>query len=323
MSEARSPGSAWSRIAVWALLTVALVVATRPLPWRQAIEQLRGVQVVWVAAAIVSSLAVLPLWAVEWRLLARNARVPFRVMFEVVAVTAAVLNSVPFFAGEAAGVAMLVLRARLTRSAAVSVLAMDQLLVGCAKIAVLAAAALYAPLPGWVRGGLTTLLIAVLGLALVLVVLAHRGEQLRERLAGRGGGPGRLLARAAGIGVHLESLKSPSLGLRLLGLALLKKGCELAAIVAVQLAFGLPPSLPIALLTLAALSVTTLLPVTPGNLGVYEATVFAVYRYAGMPAETALGIAIVQHLCVLLPALGAGYVTLALRPAGARRASTA
>ena len=49
-------------------------------------------------------------------------------MFEVVSVTGAVLNTVPFFAGEATAVGLLVARAGLSAGATGSLLAMDQLL---------------------------------------------------------------------------------------------------------------------------------------------------------------------------------------------------
>ena len=309
---------------LWSALTVALVLALRSLPWREAGEQLGRARLFWVAAAVVANFCVLPLWAIEWRLLARQAaRIPFRTMFEVVSVTAAVLNTVPFFAGEATAVALLSTRAKLPRSAALSVLALDQLLVGFAKIATLCAAALLAPLPGWLRAGVTSLLLGVVALGTLLLGLAHRGERLEGHLAARAGFWPRVLVRVARLGRHLEMLKSPGPALAVAALALAKKSAELLGIIAIQMAFGLNVSVATALLTLAALSITTLLPVTPGNLAVYEATVFATYRYAGFPAETALGIAVVQHLCVLLPALSTGYVMLGLRQLLPQRTSVA
>ena len=50
--------------------------------------------------------------------------------------------------------------------------------------------------------------------------------------------------------------------------------------------------------------------VTPGNLGVYEATAFFVYQYVGLPPDTALGLALLQHVCYLLPMTGVGYLVL-------------
>ena len=88
---------------------------------------------------------------------------------------------------------------------------------------------------------------------------------------------------------------------------------EALAILGVQKSFGV--DLPIwgALLILAALNLTTLVPLTPGNLGVYEATAFFIYRYLGIGPEQALALALVQHLCFLLPLAGTGYIFILLR----------
>jgi uncharacterized membrane protein YbhN (UPF0104 family) len=129
-----------------------------------------------------------------------------------------------------------------------------------------------------------------------------------------------VLARIALWGAHLDALRNASRAWRLVTLALAKKGAEVLGVIAVQIAFGLDPSVGAALLVVAALAVATALPVAPANLGVYEATVFAIYRYLGISAETALGLALVQHLCFLVPALATGYVTLTLGQLGSRRA---
>jgi uncharacterized membrane protein YbhN (UPF0104 family) len=313
--------SRWVLPALWAVLSVAIVVAMRELPWQRAIVQLQHVHLGWILAAVLANVAILPLWAQEWRLLSpRSVGATFRAMFEVVGVTSAVLNSVPFFAGEAAGVGLLIARARLSRGAALSVLAMDQLLVGFAKLAVIAAAAAVAPLPGWVRGGLASFVVGVAALFIVLLVLAHRGPAARDWLLLGSSAARRLVARAAALGAHLEILRELPRAWRVCVIALLKKTCELLAIVGVQLAFGLAPSPALALMVLAALAVTTLLPVAPGNLGVYEATVFGAYRFAGASAELALGIAVVQHVAFLLPMLATGYVTLTMRQLAPARA---
>jgi uncharacterized membrane protein YbhN (UPF0104 family) len=326
MRAERDPrrASRWMLLALWVILSIAIVLALRPLPWRRAFVQLQHLDPGWLLAAFAANLAILPLWALEWRLLTpRSAGASFRAMFEVVGITGAVLNSIPFFAGEAAGVGLLITRARLSRGAAFSVLAMDQLLVGFAKVTVIGAAAALAPLPGWLRGGLVSIVVGVPALFAILLLLAHRGLAARDWLLRGSSAANRLLARAAALGAHLETLREPRRAWRVCALALSKKVFELLAIIAVQLAFGLAPSLPVALLILAALAVTTLLPIAPANLGVYEATVFAAYRFAGVSAELALGMAIVQHLCFLLPMLATGYVTLTVRQLAPERVPAA
>lgn len=310
----------WLLPAIWVALTIALVASLPALPWRRAFEQMQRIQMIWVVASILCNLLILPLWAAEWRLLVpATLRVAYASMFEVVAITAAVLNSIPFFAGEASAVALLIGRAGLSRGAALSVLAMDQLLVGFAKLCVLGAAAFMAPLPTWLRAGILSLVVGVAALLVVLVPLAHRWRAVRDRLLARPSPVRRLAARLTEWGTHLDALRDGRRAWRVALLSIAKKSAELLGILAVQLAFGLDPTLSSALLVLAALSITTLLPVTPANLGVYEATVFAGYRYVGVPTETALGLAIVQHFCFLVPAIVTGYVTLTLRQVLLRR----
>lgn len=301
-------------LALWIALTIALIVAARSLPWSQVIAEVRHIQLSWVLIAISLNFLILPLWALEWRILIPGpTRVTLARMFEVVSVTASILNSVPFLAGEATAVGLLIGRAHLSRGAALSVLAMDQLLVAFAKLAVIGVALLLAPLPPWVRtGGLT--LIVVLGGALALLVpLAHYWLPLRVRLLATPSLPRRALAAAVAFGQHLDALREPRRLWRVAGLALAKKALELAAIIAVALSFGLEPSLALGTLVLASLALSTLVPVAPANLGVYEATVFAIYRLNGVPVETAVGVALVQHICFLIPSLATGYLMLTMR----------
>lgn len=308
-SAARRRWFAWT---LWLTLTVVVVAAIRGLPWADILRHLGRVRPPWVVAAVVANLAILPLWAAEWRLLVPNAfRVTYRRMFEIVAISASVLNAVPFFAGEASAVALLIGRAGLARSAALSVLALDQLLVAFAKLGTLGAAALLVELPDWLRVGLLTLSTGFIVLLLALMLLAHFWERAHVRISGVGA-LRTLAARVVTWGRHLDTLRQTRRAVLAMTLALLKKGAEVVAVMATQLAFGLDPSLSIAILVVAALAITTLLPVAPANLGVYEATVFAIYRYVGVPADVAVGLALVQHACFLLPSVATGYTLATL-----------
>ena len=302
----------WWGLALWLVFTGILVVAARNLPWPQVLLRLRETHVAWVAAAALANFAILPLWAAEWRLLVPVAfRVDYGRMFEVVSVTASVLNAVPMLAGEASAVGLLIMRAGLSRGAALSVLALDQLLVAFAKLATIAAAAVLVSLPAWLRAGVLSLAAAFLGLLLLLGAVAHFWQPLSRRVARREGRARAAFARLMSWGSQLDALRDGRIAASAAALAIAKKTAELLAIMAVQRAFGLDASLTAALLVLAALAITTLLPIAPANLGVYEATVFAAYRYMGIPADAALGLAIVQHAAFLLPSLATGYVTAA------------
>lgn len=299
---------------VWIALTTALVVVVRTLPWRSAWQQIAQVRVMWLWGAIAANVGILALWSAEWRLLAPGAlRVSYARTFEVVTAMAAVLNSVPFFAGEATGVALLVERAGLSRGAALSVLAMDQLLSGMSKLMVLGVAALVVPLPSWLRAGILTLIVGVTALLGILASMAHGWERMHARVSAGATALRRFLARVVALGAHLDAMRETRRTWRIGALAVAKKTAELLAILAVQAAFGLAPSFAMGILVLASLCVATIAPIAPANVGVYEAAVFAAYRYMGVAPETALGLALVQHLCFLLPMLSTGYITLTLR----------
>lgn len=320
LPQPHSSSRSWLLIALWCGVTIALAFALPSLPWQQALTEARRVATGWIGVAILANFVILPLWALEWRILVPGAsRVSFATMFEIVAITAAVLNSIPFLAGEISAVALLVRRARLARGAALSVLAMDQLLVAFAKLGVLGAAAIIAPVPGWLRSGVLTLVAVLAGLLFCLLPLAHRWERAQARLLAVPTRARILLADLVSWGHQLDALRDGGRAWRVATLAMAKKLAELSAILAVQMAFGLQPSVSSALLVLAALALSTMVPVAPANLGVYEATTYAVYRYSGVSGETALGLAIVQHLCFLLPSLATGYVMLSLRQLVSRR----
>ncbi|HEU4997045.1 MAG TPA: lysylphosphatidylglycerol synthase transmembrane domain-containing protein [Gemmatimonadaceae bacterium] len=316
----RRVAAKWLLPAVWLVLTASIVLGARSLPWRGALDQVRQIESGWLVAAVLANVMIIVIWAQEWRLLAPGAlRVRFARMFEVVSVAAAVLNSVPFFAGEATGAAMLVGRAGLSRGAAISVLAMDQLLTGVVKVVLLAAAALLIPIPSWLRAGVLVLVVGVAILLGVLVPLAHQWEVIRNRLLERPSVARRLAARLVAIGRHLDAVRETHRASKVTLLSIVKKGIELLAVLAVQMAFGFGPSLPAAALVLAALAIATMIPVAPANLGFYEAAVFGAYRYVGVSTEAALGMALVQHLCFLLPMLATGYVTLTLQHVSLRQ----
>jgi uncharacterized membrane protein YbhN (UPF0104 family) len=86
-----------------------------------------------------------------------------------------------------------------------------------------------------------------------------------------------------------------------------------AAVLAVQQSFGVALPWWSAVLVVAALSLSTMLPLAPANLGVFEATAFVVYRELGVSDQRALGLALVQHACFLAPMIVTGYALLTAR----------
>ena len=284
------------RVLGFLALAGLVVAAVQRMDVARAVAQLGTVRAQWLLLATFCYAAILPLWAMQWRLLAPRGRVrrPGD-MLGVVALTSAVLNTTPLLVGEATAVVLLVTRAGLDRASALSVLAMDQLLVGMAKLVVLAVAAVAAPLPPWMTRAVLGLCVALFALGSALLLAAWRHADIA-------GWSSRILpprgAQALGaFASSLAPLRSGSHGMPAMALALLKKAAEVAAIICVQRAFGVHLPVAGAVLVLAVLNLATLLPVVPGNVGVFEASVVLALTRMGVEPELALGIAVVQHLC--------------------------
>jgi uncharacterized membrane protein YbhN (UPF0104 family) len=298
-----------ARLAGMLVLGALLLVAVRRFDIAHVLETLATAQPAWVALSAACYLAILPLWALEWCLLApRDGRPMYLRMLGVIAMTSSVLNTTPMLVGEAAAVVFLVTRAGLARAAALSVLAMDQLVLGIAKVGVLVLATWLLVLPLWMERGMRALsvLVALLLLALLAVAWGERTvTRVAQRLPDRGGRALRAVAAA------LAPLRSPWRGGSALLLALLKKLAEILAIICIQHAFGVVLPMSSAVLVLAALNLATLVPVVPGNVGVYEAVTVLAYGYMGVDAERALGMALVQHACYFTALALPGYGWLA------------
>lgn len=276
---------AW--LGAWLLATALLVICARTVDWTRAADVVATARLGWLGVAVLFNAAILFCWAAFWRALipAGEAPVGYRRMFEIVATASSLMNTVPFGGGHASSVVLLTRRAGATQRGAVSVLALDQLGEGVTKVSLFLLVALLVPLPMWMRAAVTTASLVVAAWFIALMVASRWAHEL-----------------------HI--LKYWRRSARALACVITMKGVEALALAAVQHAFGVSISASGTLLVLAALILGTMLPVAPGNLGTYEASAFLVYRYLGVSPEQALTLAVVEHVCFLLPSVGIGYVLI-------------
>jgi uncharacterized membrane protein YbhN (UPF0104 family) len=269
----------------WILATLLIVVCARTIDWTRATDVLATTRPSWIVVAVLFNAAIIPVTAAFWMSLRPTGEppVPFRRAFEIAATSIALMNTMPFGAGHAASVVLWMRRGDTTQRGALSILALDQLGEGIAKISLFLLVAALAPMPSWMRAGVTTATLLVAALAIALAIASRWATELRID----------------------RSWSRSSMALTTLAVA---KLFEVLAIVAVQRALGVDVSLSGSLLVFAATMLGSMLPATPGNAGTYEAAVFVAYRHLGVSAEHALALAIVQHVCFLLPSVGVGYL---------------
>ena len=291
-------------LAAWTAAAGLLWLASLGADWRAATHTVSGAQTWWLTAAVGANLTILLLWAALWRLLLpRATEVRYGRMLEIASVTSAIMNTVPALVGHASAVALLVRRGGMPIRSAGAVITLDQVGEGVSKLAVLAIALQVIDLPTWMRIGALSIGLAVAALVVAVAALVSLGGRaFGDTAAG-------LLLNA--VRADLHAIRSPGRALGALGIAFAMKAAEAVAIAGVMVALGLDFSVGAAFVVLGAVNLATMLPVSPGNVGTYEAGAVAAYRLLGVPPEVALAAAMVQHACFLLPAVGAGVVALA------------
>jgi len=102
----------------------------------------------WLFLAVFFNACILGVWTSLWYLLLPGKfSVSFFRIFQANSFMSTSCNTIPFPGGHAAGVMALARRAKVGHSVALSVLALDQLMEGFAKIFVLTLVAIFVPLP--------------------------------------------------------------------------------------------------------------------------------------------------------------------------------
>ncbi|HWC89562.1 MAG TPA: lysylphosphatidylglycerol synthase transmembrane domain-containing protein [Pirellulales bacterium] len=262
-------------------------------------------------AAIVSAVQLMV--ACEWALLLpREKRIGFRRLLEAVNVMVMLQNSVHHFAGHAFAIYHLGHRQRVGKSVMLSVLSMDQLAEATARLLTWAFLALFIGLPAWAVGGVGTVfgLACVLYTVLIVCAWRHRDFQVVRNPA-RLRGWARLRYHFSEWAHYLHGIRRAEIMLGAVALAIGKKLARSVGVYCVQQSFGLDLPLYAPLLVVASLDLATMISVTPGHLGIFEAALFFIYQYLGLPPTEAMILALFDHLVFILGAVLPGCVVSA------------
>lgn len=264
-----------------------------------------------IGALIVSGVQVMV--ACEWVvLLPSHKRVKFARLLEAVNVMVMLQNSVHHFAGHAFAVYQLGHRQRIGKSVMLSVLSMDQLAEATARLLAWAVLALFIGLPAWAAGGVWTLVALGGVLYAVLIVLAWRHREFQAvRNPARLPGWARLRYHFSEWAHYLHGIRRAQTLLAAVALAVGKKLARATGVWFVQQAFGLDLPLYAPLLVVATLDLATMISVTPGHLGIFEATLFFIYQHLGLSPTESMILALFDHLVFLVGAITPGCVVSA------------
>ena len=297
-------------ILLWVFAAGIFYLCLQSIDLDQAWNELSKANPSWLFLGFFFNACILGLWSTLWYLLLpKKLSISFVRVFQANSFMSTSCNTIPFPGGHAVGVMALARRTKVGHTVALSVLALDQLMEGFAKIFVLTLIAIFVPLPELMGQAILVFIAAIGFFASIMFYFAHKKPEAREGQEAVSVS-GKVRAFVSRWSAHLEVLRDMrifSLGLLL---ALLMMFTQTLGIWAVQKSLNLDLPVWAPILVMGALNLATVLPITPGNFGVYEGTAFLIYQFCGLSPELALSLALLQHLCFLVPMVGAGYLML-------------
>ncbi len=291
------------------LTTLLLYLCLLKIDLAEFLKSIRQVQIHYLFLGACFTLAILFLSAFQFKIfLPPKAPISFFRMFQIVSIFSMTVSLVPFWGGHALFVYLVGKREKIGASQALSALTLEQISDGMAKLAVFTGMALLLPFPDWMQKGIESLVLLVLGAYLLVFYFAFRYRNLNQNKDFAPVGWRKLFHFAAHWAYHLHALRSVPKSLAGFALALGIKLCEVMAIWMVQKSLGVDFSFPRALLMAAALAIATTLPLTPGRVGLFEATAILIYQYLGLEASKAFALGIFIHVVHTVPFLVVGYL---------------
>ena len=312
-----------SYIVSWLLLTALIVATIGRVDWTLAIAAVAKAKPLPLILAVLLNAMILVFATAQWLLfLPEGVSVARSKMFKIMAIMSTVANSGPAGGGAAVGVHLLARQEGVGHSVGLSVLLLDQLVEGLVKVAIVLLAIVVVPIGLEYKAVSATILIGVPTLFFVLTVIAHRRfvlESISERTTGF---LGWILTKLNLVAANLEALRRPKKLSLTVVLGLLQKLVAALAITCILLAFGVVTPWWGILAVLVAVNLSTVVSVTPANLGVFEGAAFLVYTSLGISSDTAVALAIVQHAAYLIPLAGIGWVISSVRPLNISRSKS-
>ena len=312
-----------SYIVSWLLLTALIVATIGRVDWTLAIAAVAKAKPLPLILAVLFNAMILVFATAQWLLfLPEGVSVARSKMFKIMAIMSTVANSGPAGGGAAVGVHLLARQEGVGHSVGLSVLLLDQLVEGLVKMAIVLLAIVVVPIGLEYKAVSATILIGVPTLFFVLTVIAHRKSALESISERTTGFLGWILTKLNLVAANLEALRRPKKLSLTVVLGLLQKLVAALAITCVLLAFGVVTPWWGILAVLVAVNLSTVVSVTPANLGVFEGAAFLVYTSLGISSDTAVALAIVQHAAYLIPLAGIGWIISSVRPLNISRSKS-
>jgi len=282
----------WAPWTATALILAGVARLAAGFPWRRAIQGASAVNLGLVALALVVNLVSLGAKGWAWQAILRPIRrVPWRSAQAATLAGAAVADLATSLVGEAARLHLLSVKTGLRFRYGLASVVYARAVEGLALALLLASASLLVSAPGLRFVGLASAVTLLLGI-LVLV--------RRPRLPGFGYLPRPLRRAVAPLRKMAQARTLPAP----LALALVNWAAQWATYALVLVACGVRPALQASLAALVAANLAGLVPVSPGNVGVFQAAVVLGLLPLGIEADRAALAGVLLQAIQIPPILG-------------------
>jgi glycosyltransferase 2 family protein len=302
-SPVSAPGRrAILRVAILAIIVVAMVLFARSVQWGEVWKAVRGTSPTLLGAAAVVNLLSIALKGVRWWVFLRPIGVPsLPLAIRGTFVGAGLNNLLVANGGEAARVLYVARSAGAPASAVLATLAMERLfeLMGWAFTLSLAVTLL--PLPESLNIARPAALAMLVGMAAFLVyLLRHPGQPSLPVIAGDG-----MLHRARRFGRDfMQAMRAISSGPRFVAALLVSMmvwAMQIATYHLTAIAAGLPLPLVGTIAAMLAVNIGFAVRATPGNVGVFQMVYAVTAAGFAVDKDLATGTAFVLQAQQLLP----------------------
>lgn len=269
---------------------VCLWLAARRVDWSEVAEALHGFDRGWLVAALVISLLIQVLRALRWQLeLSPLKRLPFTLVWQVVAVAYMMINVLPFRIGEPVRPLLMSWRSGVKVSSIVGNWVFEKMMDAAAIVVFVHLALVTADLPDWAHHASGASLTAFVVMLAIVVGFWLRGEAFFDATVGRWLSPhahekALRVLRTTRSGLDILPNRPLVALVFLLTLALWALPVLSSYVLIRGFGFDIPASA--ALVVFVAISIGTTLPSPPGMFGVMQiASVVALGLFGVSQAE--------------------------------------
>jgi uncharacterized protein (TIRG00374 family) len=301
-------------------LVAALVFLVRGVRWHDMADTIARAGLLLPSVVVVLNACMMGLRALRLRTLLER-KLSFASSFETLLTSSALNNITPLRGGNVARLWMLERASGVSKSAAMAMTVVENLIEVSVLAAMGFAASLLVAGQRWATAATPTVFALAIALLVLLRFTAGRAVGTTRQAADATARAGWrawagwrqrvhqfLLQTAPGF----HALAKPGVPARALLLSLLAWGCETAMIVLAARAMDLRISLPLAIVVLLGINLAMALPSTPASAGPFEGATVAVLMSAGVGKAPALAFAIFYHAVQVIPITLAGAAVLLL-----------